>query len=66
MSEGKKEKASDKKEEEEKKEEKKSDPFHIPLRIVPNDSEEIAKEMQELFDEDKVKHRQGGSEPEAD
>jgi len=51
----------------EKKENKKKEgSFSIPLRLVPNDAEEIAKEMQEIFDEDKVVHRQGGAEPEHD
>ncbi|MEO2054297.1 MAG: hypothetical protein ABGX83_03170 [Nitrospira sp.] len=51
----------------EKKEDKKKEgSFRIPLRLVPNDAEEIAKEMQEIFDEDKVVHRQGGAEPERD
>ena len=40
--------------------------LNIPLRFIPNENEEIAQEMKELFDEDKVTHRQGSSEPEAD
>lgn len=38
----------------------------IPLVSVPNDRDMIAEEMAELFDEDRVSHRHGSSEPEAD
>lgn len=38
----------------------------IPLVSVPNDRDIIAEEMAELFDEDKVTHQHGSSEPEAD
>ncbi|MEW6544489.1 MAG: hypothetical protein AB1411_12885 [Nitrospirota bacterium] len=38
----------------------------IPLVSVPNDRDMIADEMAELFDEDKVTHEHGSSEPEAD
>lgn len=38
----------------------------IPLISVPNDRDMIAEEMAELFDEDKVNHQHGSSEPEAD
>jgi len=38
----------------------------IPLISVPNDREMIAEEMEELFDEDRVSHQHGSSEPEAD
>jgi hypothetical protein len=38
----------------------------IPLRLIPNDKAALEAELQELFDEDKVVHRQGNSEPEAD
>lgn len=38
----------------------------IPLVSVPDDRDMIADEMAELFDEDKVTHRHGNSEPEAD
>ena len=38
----------------------------IPLVSVPNDREMIAEEMAELFEEDKVSHQHGSSEPEAD
>lgn len=38
----------------------------IPLVSVPNDRESLAQEMEELFDEDRVTHQHGSSEPEAD
>jgi hypothetical protein len=38
----------------------------IPLVSVPNDRDMIAAEMEELFDEDRVSHQHGSSEPEAD
>jgi hypothetical protein len=38
----------------------------IPLVSVPNDRDMIAEEMAEMFDEDKVTHKHGGAEPEAD
>ena len=38
----------------------------IPLVSVPNDREMIAEEMAQLFEEDKVSHQHGSSEPEAD
>lgn len=38
----------------------------IPLVSVPNDRDMIAEEMADLFEEDKVRHRHGGTEPEAD
>ncbi len=38
----------------------------IPLISVPNDRDMIAAEMEELFDEDKVTHKHGSAEPEAD
>jgi len=49
---------------EETRKEKKS----IPLNIieVPSDKEDLESEMQDLFNEDKVEHIQGNSEPEAD
>ncbi len=45
---------------------KKRVPIAIPLRVVPNDKAEMESELESLFDEDKVVHRQGNSEPEAD
>jgi len=38
----------------------------IPLISVPNDLDMIAEEMADLFDEDRVTHKHGSSEPEAD
>jgi hypothetical protein len=38
----------------------------IPLVSVPNDRDMIAEEMEELFEEDRVSHQHGSSEPEAD
>ncbi len=38
----------------------------IPLRLIPSDEEMFARAMEEEFEEDKVVHRQGHSEPEAD
>ena len=38
----------------------------IPLVSVPDDRDMIAEEMAELFDEDRVSHQHGSSEPEAD
>lgn len=38
----------------------------IPLISVPNDRDMIAAEMAEMFDEDRVSHQHGSSEPEAD
>ncbi len=38
----------------------------IPLISIPNDRDMIAEEMAELFDEDRVSHQHGSSEPEAD
>jgi len=38
----------------------------IPLVSVPNDRDRIAEEMAELFEEDKVTHKHGSAEPEAD
>lgn len=38
----------------------------LPLIAVPNDDELMAEEMADLFDEDRVSHQHGSSEPEAD
>jgi len=40
--------------------------INIPLPIVPNDEGSVDEEMNELFNEDKVKHKHGGAEPERD
>ncbi len=51
---------------EQKNKEEKPKTTRIPLQIIPNDDEEVAEEMQRIFDEDKVVHRHGSSEPESD
>ena len=38
----------------------------IPLIAIQDDGDMIAEEMAEMFDEDRVSHRHGNSEPEAD
>ncbi|MDZ4732656.1 MAG: hypothetical protein SGJ16_03590 [Nitrospirota bacterium] len=38
----------------------------IPLIAIQDDGAMIAEEMAEMFDEDRVSHRHGSSEPEAD
>lgn len=38
----------------------------IPLIPIQDDSDVMAEEMAELFEEDKVSHQHGSSEPEAD
>ncbi len=45
---------------------KKDDTFKIPLRLVPNETENLEAEMREIFDEDKIVHRHGSAEPEHD
>ena len=40
--------------------------IEIPLISTPNDQVELEREMEELFNEEKVKHRHGGTEPERD
>ncbi len=45
---------------------KKKASLNIPLRLISNDKDALEEEWRELFDEDKVVHRQGNSEPEAD
>ncbi len=55
--------------EEPKKEEqppKKSISLSIPLIKIPNEAELLEEELQDMFDEDKVTHKHGNSEPEAD
>ncbi len=49
----------------EKKENKKTE-LKIPLRLIPNETESLEEEMQEIFDEDKIVHRHGSAEPERD
>ncbi len=38
----------------------------IPLQRVPQVDELLAEELEEIYDEDKVTHRHGSSEPEGD
>jgi len=38
----------------------------IPLIAIQDDGDMIAEEMAEMFDEDRVSHQHGNSEPEAD
>lgn len=38
----------------------------LPLIATPNDQAAMEEEMAELFDEDRVTHKHGSSEPEAD
>ena len=38
----------------------------IPLIAIQDDSAMMAEEMAEMFDEDRVSHQHGNSEPEAD
>ena len=40
-------------------------PFN-PLPIIQDDQDAIDREMEELFDEDRVTHRHGSTEPERD
>jgi anti-sigma28 factor (negative regulator of flagellin synthesis) len=40
--------------------------IEIPLISTPNDQMEMEREMEELFNEEKVTHRHGGTEPERD
>jgi hypothetical protein len=40
--------------------------IEIPLISTPNDQIEMEREMEELFNEEKVKHHHGGTEPERD
>jgi hypothetical protein len=40
--------------------------IEIPLISTPNDQVEMEQEMEDLFNEEKVKHHHGGSEPERD
>jgi hypothetical protein len=45
---------------------KKEKPIHIPLIPIRDDSQELEEEMQEAFDEDRVRHKHGQTEPERD
>lgn len=44
----------------------KNKPINIPLNIIPNDDSTMDDEMSDLFNEDKVKHEHGNTEPERD
>lgn len=41
-------------------------PKEIPLVSVPNEDALLAEQMAEIFDEDRVTHKHGSAEPEAD
>jgi hypothetical protein len=45
---------------------KKSFPLTIPLIKVPNESELMEEELEEMYNEDKVTHKHGNAEPESD
>lgn len=38
----------------------------LPMVSIPDDDQAMAEEMADLFDEDRVSHQHGSSEPEAD
>ncbi|GKS57262.1 hypothetical protein YTPLAS18_07890 [Nitrospira sp.] len=38
----------------------------LPMVSIPDDDQLMAEEMADLFDEDRVSHQHGSSEPEAD
>ncbi len=44
----------------------KKKPIKIPLPVLPSDDSSLDDEMNELFNEDKVTHKHGTSEPERD
>jgi hypothetical protein len=48
------------------KSEPKKKAINIPLHVIPSDEGNVDDEMNELFEEDKVKHTHGTSEPERD
>ena len=47
-------------------EEKSKERKEIPLIAIQDDDDMMAEEMAEMFEEDKVSHQHGSSEPEAD
>ncbi len=55
-----------KKEPDSSKTEGKKKAINIPLPLLPSDEGTADDEMNELFNEDKVKHKHGHSEPERD
>ena len=40
--------------------------FNIPIPVLPSDEGSMDDEMNELFNEDKVEHKHGKTEPERD
>jgi len=46
--------------------EEKKKQTHIPLIPIRDDSQELEEDMQEAFDEDRVRHKHGQTEPERD
>ena len=46
--------------------EPKKKPLENPFTILPNDEKSMDDEMNELFNEDKVEHKHGRTEPERD
>ncbi|MCI0529732.1 MAG: hypothetical protein L0Y56_20005 [Nitrospira sp.] len=46
--------------------EEKKKQIHIPLIPILDDSQELDEEMQKAFEEDQVRHKHGGTEPERD
>jgi hypothetical protein len=45
---------------------KKTAPLIIPLIKVPNEAELMEEELEEIYNQDKVTHKHGEAEPEAD
>jgi len=45
---------------------KKKKSIQIELPVIPSDEKTMDEEMSDLFDEDRVKHKHGGTEPERD
>ena len=45
---------------------KPTDRIEIPLISTPNDQEEMERELEEIYNEEKVTHRHGRTEPERD
>ena len=46
--------------------EQKKKEINIPLTVLPSDEGTLEDEMNDLFNEDKVKHKHGQTEPERD
>lgn len=49
-----------------KKKKKEKKPTFIPLTPIPDESAELEEELKEIFEEDRVTHKHGGTEPERD